>query len=349
MINKFLFLLALIAVGLLACGPAESHPSPSPRPQPQSQPQSKKRPVVAPDAYKPAAAVQTHYDLGSATASANTLPNREDFRPLGVVDVSALSTPENAPVDWRQVAAEQLIVLKTAHGTAIIEMSPQFAPGHTARYGQLAKEGFYVGLPFHRVIGGFMAQAGNTNLVGRPKSTTEMLTAEFRFRRAPTTKMTIVGERRSADAGFIDGFKIASQPPALGMMTADGKVQAWQLHCPGAVAAARLGGNINSANAEFYITMGYPDNLDKNYTVWGRVRAGFKSVFKIKRGEPPMPPDLIQMFSLVSEMDSSIAPQLWVMNTDSAAFVSYLDGLKNEAGTMPDICKIEVPVIVRWP
>jgi len=332
MIKRFLLLLPFIAVGLLACGPAESH-----------DPKSKK------EAVQPAV-TQIHYDLGDGTAVAtNALPDRADFRPLGMVDVSALSTPESAPDDWRKIAAEQLIVLKTAHGSVIIEMTPQFAPGHAQRYGQLAKESYYVGLPFHRVISGFMAQAGNTALVSRPRPTTEMLNAEFRFRRAPTTKMTVVGERRSADAGFIDGFKVASQPQALAMMTADGKVEAWQLHCPGAVAAARLGNNINSANAEFYITMGYPHNLDKNYTVWGRVRAGFKSVFKIKLGEPPMPPDMIEMFSLVSEMDADIAPNVWVMNTESSAFAAYLDGLRNEVGTMPDVCDIDVPVIVRWP
>jgi peptidylprolyl isomerase len=331
MMKRLLLVLPFIAVGLFSCGPAEPH---DPKPTKAA----------------PPAVVQKHYDLGAVTTTAaSTLPDREDFRPLGIVDVSALSTPESAPDDWRKVSTEQLIVLKTAHGSVVIEMAPQFAPGHTQRYGQLAKEGFYVGLPFHRVLSGFMAQAGDTVLVSRPLPETEMLDAEFRFRLAPTTKMTVVGERRSADAGFIAGFKIASQPQALAMMTADGKVEAWQLHCPGAVAAARLGSNINSANAQFYITMGYPENLDKNYTVWGRVRAGFRSVFKIKRGEPPMPPDLIQMFSLVSEMDAAIAPNVWVMNTDSTAFGSYLDSLRNEAGTMPDICKIEVPVIVRWP
>ncbi|MBL4616195.1 MAG: peptidylprolyl isomerase [Robiginitomaculum sp.] len=331
MMKRLLLLVPFVAVGLLACGDAESH---DPKPNKAT----------------PTAVVQKHYDLGTVTATASsTLPDREDFRPLGVVDVSALSTPENAPDDWRKVAGDQLIVLKTAHGSVVIEMAPQFAPGHTQRYGQLAKEGFYVGLPFHRVLSGFMAQAGDTVLVSRPPPETEMLDAEFRFRLAPSTKVTVVGERRSANAGFIDGFKTASQPQALAMMTADGKVQAWQLHCPGAVAAARLGNDINSANAQFYITMGYPENLDKNYTVWGRVRAGFKSVFKIKRGEPPMPPDLIQMFSLVSEMDAAIAPSVWVMNTDSPAFVAYLEGLRSEAGSMPDICNIEVPVIVRWP
>ncbi|MCF6293304.1 MAG: peptidylprolyl isomerase [Robiginitomaculum sp.] len=332
MMKRFLLLLPFIAVGLLACGSAESH-------DPKSNEEAVQSPVA-----------QIHYDLGDGTAAtANTLPDREDFRPLGMVDVSALSTPENAPDDWRKVAAEQLIVLKTAHGSVVIEMTPQFAPGHTQRFSQLAKENYYVGLPFHRVISGFMAQAGNTALVSRPRPTTEMLNAEFHFRRAPTTKMTVTGERRSADAGFIDGFKIASQPQSLAMMTADGKVQAWQLHCPGAVAAARLGTDINSANAEFYITMSYPENLDKNYTVWGRVRAGFKSVFKIKRGEPPMPPDMIEMFALVSEIDAAIAPSVWVMNTESPAFVAYLEGLRNEVGTMPDICDIDVPVIVRWP
>lgn len=327
MMKRFLPLLPLLAGCLFACGAAEPNDP------------------VANAADTTIATTKSAKPAGVSSA----LPNRAEFRPTGAVDSTALTTPNSAPDDWRKVAADQLILVKTPHGTILIELASAFAPGHVARFSELAREGHFAGLPFHRVLEGFMAQAGDTYLVGRAAPATKMLTAEFRFRRSPEQTMNVVGERRSADAGFIDGFKVASQSPLLAMMTADGKVDAWQLHCPGAVAAARLGNNIHSANAQFYITMGYPENLDKNYTVWGRVRAGLPSVYRIKRGEPVMPPDLIAMFTLVSDLDAGIAPEIWVMDTNSAAFTRYLDSLRTASGILPDICKIDVPVIVRWP
>jgi len=329
MIRKFIPLVPIIAASLFACGAAEPETT-------KTETSQKEAEVRSPE-------VKSTVDSAKSTASGAV------FRPVGVVDVSTLSTPTSSPESWRKVPADKLILLQTARGAVLIEMTPEFTPAHAAQFSALAKSGHFNGLPFHRVIDGFMAQAGDTTLVSRPNPTTSNIVAEFYFRRSPETKMTITGERRSADAGFINGFQVASQNPLLASMTADGKVEAWPLHCPGAVAAARLGNDINSANAQFYITMGYPQNLEKNYTVWGRVRAGLRSVFKIKKGEPPMPPDLIEKFSLVSDLEAEDAPQVWVMNTNSEEFSNYLEGLRSESGKLPDVCDIDVPVIVSWP
>ena len=45
-------------------------------------------------------------------------------------------------------------------GDVTIKLRPDLAPNHVARIGELANEGFYNGVPFHRVIPGFMAQGG---------------------------------------------------------------------------------------------------------------------------------------------------------------------------------------------
>ena len=50
--------------------------------------------------------------------------------------------------------------LKTNHGSILLDLSPDVAPGHSANLLALAKIGFYDGLSFHRVIGGFMIQGG---------------------------------------------------------------------------------------------------------------------------------------------------------------------------------------------
>lgn len=56
--------------------------------------------------------------------------------------------------------AENALLLRTKYGDVVIEMLPDVAPNHVARIKELVREGFYNGLKFHRVIDGFMAQAG---------------------------------------------------------------------------------------------------------------------------------------------------------------------------------------------
>ena len=53
---------------------------------------------------------------------------------------------------------ENTLVMETSKGTVKIAMRPDLAPGHVARIKELAREGFYDGIIFHRVIDGFMAQ-----------------------------------------------------------------------------------------------------------------------------------------------------------------------------------------------
>ncbi|MGB2573769.1 MAG: peptidylprolyl isomerase, partial [Henriciella sp.] len=56
--------------------------------------------------------------------------------------------------------AENTLIVETTKGTVTIEMRPDLAPNHVARIKELAREGFYDGIVFHRVIDGFMAQVG---------------------------------------------------------------------------------------------------------------------------------------------------------------------------------------------
>ena len=53
------------------------------------------------------------------------------------------------------------LTLTLDDGDVVIKFRPDLAPNHVARIGELANEGFYDGVPFHRVIPGFMAQGGD--------------------------------------------------------------------------------------------------------------------------------------------------------------------------------------------
>lgn len=75
---------------------------------------------------------------------------------------------------------ENSIQIELKDGNVIIELLPDIAPNHVNRIKELAREGFYDGVPFHRVIEGFMAQTGDgENRNGTGGSTKPDLKNEF--------------------------------------------------------------------------------------------------------------------------------------------------------------------------
>ncbi len=74
---------------------------------------------------------------------------------------------------------ENTLYVDTDHGRVVIELKADVAPGHVARIKELAREGFYDGLHFHRVIDGFMAQGGCPDGTGMGGSSKPDIKAEF--------------------------------------------------------------------------------------------------------------------------------------------------------------------------
>ena len=74
---------------------------------------------------------------------------------------------------------ENTLIIETTKGNVVIAMRPDLAPGHVAHIEKLAREGFYDGIVFHRVIEGFMAQTGCPKGQGTGGSKYPNLKAEF--------------------------------------------------------------------------------------------------------------------------------------------------------------------------
>ena len=74
---------------------------------------------------------------------------------------------------------ENTLLLELDTGKAVIRLRPDLAPNHVARIKELAREGFYDGVVFHRVIDGFMAQGGDPTGTGYSGSDKPNLKAEF--------------------------------------------------------------------------------------------------------------------------------------------------------------------------
>ena len=72
-----------------------------------------------------------------------------------------------------------LVLNLDSGGDVVIRLRPDLAPGHVARIRELAEEGFYDGVAFHRVIDGFMAQGGDPTGTGAGGSDRPNLRAEF--------------------------------------------------------------------------------------------------------------------------------------------------------------------------
>ena len=75
--------------------------------------------------------------------------------------------------------AEDTLILTLETGPVTIQLRPDLAPKHVARIKELAREGFYDGVVFHRVIAGFMAQGGDPTGSGSGGSDKPDLPAEF--------------------------------------------------------------------------------------------------------------------------------------------------------------------------
>jgi peptidylprolyl isomerase len=106
---------------------------------------------------------------------------------------------------------EDTLILETSKGNVVVELRPDLAPNHVARIKELARQGFYDGVPFHRVIEGFMAQTGDPTGTGTGGSG-QKLAAEFNAE--PHTRGAVSMARAqspdSADSQFFIVFDDAS-------------------------------------------------------------------------------------------------------------------------------------------
>ena len=101
-----------------------------------------------------------------------------------------------------------LVLNLDSGGDVVIRLRPDLAPGHVERIRELAQEGFYDGVSFHRVIDGFMAQGGDPTGTGGGGSPKADLKAEFS--RVPhvrgTASMARTADPNSANSQFFICF-----------------------------------------------------------------------------------------------------------------------------------------------
>ncbi len=135
--------------------------------------------------------------------------------------ITTLIAPANAQ---KASDPENTIVIELKSGKVTIALRPDIAPLHVARIKKLAREGFYNGIVWHRVINGFMAQTGDPTGTGAGGSKYPDVKAEFTL--TPFERGTLGAARSNDPNSFNSQFFITfTRTPHLnGQYTVFGKV-----------------------------------------------------------------------------------------------------------------------------
>lgn len=255
---------------------------------------------------------------------------------------------DSAPGDWRALDPEFTLYIELERGRVIVALSPTLAQGHVAQIKALAREGFYDGLSFYRVIDGFVAQGGDLFETREVKSAKKTLPAEFDEFAPEGMVFTNMPDRDgyASMSGFID-----SLPAGMDNQTA----RVWLLHCAGAMAMARDEGK-DTAGTEFYITLQPQRYLDRNLSVFGRVVKGMEYLQALRRVQPAETPEgdlgeTIKSVRVAADVPSEEREPLEILRSDTDTFRAYVESRRNRPEAFfyyrpdyVDICQLSVPV-----
>ncbi len=147
------------------------------------------------------------------------------IRILALLAALVLAAPAQIEPALAQSDPQNTLVLETTKGPVVIRLRADIAPNHAARLKQLARDGFYNNVPFHRVIPGFMAQTGDGDRGdGRGKSKYPNINQEFSqvpFRRG-VVGMARASDPNSANCQFFITY--ADAPHLNGQYTVVGEI-----------------------------------------------------------------------------------------------------------------------------
>ena len=147
-------------------------------------------------------------------------------------------------------ANENIMILNLKYGKVELELFQDKAPLHVKRFKELADQGKYDNVVFHRVIDGFMAQTGDV---------------KFGNSSSPDFNLSLAG------TGGSNLPDVKAEFSALP-------------HVRGTISAARST-DPNTFNSQFFICFDSTPHLDNQYTVFGKVTKGMEFVDMIQKGE----------------------------------------------------------------
>jgi len=162
---------------------------------------------------------------------------------------------------------ENTIIMETFRAVPVVNHLTDLAPKHAERIKELAADGAYDDVAFHRVIEDFMAQTGDVQY----------------------------GKTGGKDFNPARAGMGGSEKPDLKAEFSN------MSHVRGTCSMARSQ-MPNSANSQFFICFTDAPWLNKQYSVWGQVIEGMENIDKIKRGEPVRDPDTIVSMKVAADV-----------------------------------------------
>jgi peptidylprolyl isomerase len=251
--------------------------------------------------------------------------------PPTVAEVLATSTPQ----DWRSLDPENTLYMDLTSGRVIIELAPDFAPGHVRNVKALVRERYFDGLAIVRVQDNYVVQWADPNVekpaLARPiKAANKTLPPEFDRpfdKRLPFTRLAD-GDVYAREVGFADGFPVARDRR---------KKKMWLIHTYGMVGAGRDNAPDSGGGPELYAVIGQaPRHLDRNVTLFGRVIMGMEFLSALSRGSGPMgfyereeqrvP---IKSMRVAADVLPEERTPVEVMRTDTPTFQAFVEARRN--------------------
>ena len=189
--------------------------------------------------------------------------------PISAILLLVLSSCASKPEVDNEVA-----VLETNYGRIVIEFLPRIAPKHVDNFKSLAKEGFYDGTKFHRIV---------------------------KDKNKP-------GAIQGGDPNTINGDPSIWGQGQRGQKTVPAEFSTLK-HERGTVSAARRSDDINSATSQFFICVAAQPSFDNQYSIFGRVIEGMNVVDSIAlaptepRSERPADPVVVNRVYVVKRAE----------------------------------------------
>lgn len=165
---------------------------------------------------------------------------------------------ENLYTPAYKPTGDEIAVIDTTQGTIRVQLAGNDAPIHVGNFVELAQQGYYNGLKFHRYVPGFVIQGGCPNT------------------RDMTPEQVARGERGANGAPGTGGpgYRIK------GEWTTNPN----NVHNDGTLAMARSS-HPDSAGSQFYFCLGAQPFLDSGYTVFGQTIEGLDVIGKLRAGD----------------------------------------------------------------
>ncbi len=160
---------------------------------------------------------------------------------LGLANVRGQDLSQSQKKKPMETNQKEVAVLKTSDGEMVVEFWSDVAPKTVENFKKLAREGFYDGTAFHRIIRGFMIQGGDPN--------TKDLSKESSY--------------GTGGPGYQIPAEFNDRP-----------------HLRGVLSMARSA-DPNSAGSQFFVCLGTASSLDHQYTAFGKVIKGLDVLDKI--------------------------------------------------------------------